>query len=57
MHFLYFGAWWNFNEFVRLVFFRIMVLSSGKIVEFDSPSLLLEKKGVFYDMAKDAKLV
>lgn len=31
-----------------------MVLDAGKIVEFDSPSNLLEKQGHFYDMAKDA---
>ncbi|XP_019116392.2 ATP-binding cassette sub-family C member 2 [Larimichthys crocea] len=33
---------------------RVMVLDAGKIVEFDSPSNLLEKQGHFYDMAKDA---
>lgn len=31
-----------------------MVLDAGKIVEFDSPSNLLEKQGHFYGMAKDA---
>ena len=31
-----------------------MVLDAGKIVEFDSPSNLLEKRGHFYSMAKDA---
>ncbi|CAB3994040.1 multidrug resistance-associated 1-like, partial [Paramuricea clavata] len=36
---------------------RIMVLSSGHIIEFDSPKSLLEKQGAFYGMAKDAKLV
>jgi len=37
---------------------RIMVLSEGRIVEFDSPSKLLENKSsVFYGMAKDANLV
>ncbi|XP_047459450.1 canalicular multispecific organic anion transporter 1 [Mugil cephalus] len=35
---------------------RIMVLHAGKIVEFDSPSKLLEKQGHFYSMAKDAGL-
>jgi len=34
--------------------FRVMVLDSGKIVEFDSPSTLLHKQGHFYSMAKDA---
>lgn len=33
---------------------RVMVLSAGKIVEFDSPGNLLEKHGDFYAMAKDA---
>ena len=35
---------------------RIMVLSDGLIVEFDSPNQLLATKGVFYGMAKDAGL-
>ncbi|KAJ4949341.1 hypothetical protein JOQ06_020856 [Pogonophryne albipinna] len=33
---------------------RVMVLDAGKIVEFDSPSNLLEKRGHFYAMVKDA---
>ncbi|XP_069548711.1 ATP-binding cassette sub-family C member 2 [Brachyistius frenatus] len=33
---------------------RVMVLDAGKIVEFDSPSNLLDKGGHFYAMAKDA---
>uniref|UniRef100_A0A8C6MEE9 ABC-type glutathione-S-conjugate transporter n=1 Tax=Nothobranchius furzeri TaxID=105023 RepID=A0A8C6MEE9_NOTFU len=33
---------------------RVMVLDAGKIVEFDSPNNLLEKRGHFYSMAKDA---
>lgn len=33
---------------------RVMVLDAGKIVEFDSPSTLFQKKGHFYSMAKDA---
>ncbi|KAM4591513.1 ATP-binding cassette sub-family C member 2 [Odontesthes bonariensis] len=36
---------------------RVMVLDAGKIVEFDSPSNLLEKQGHFYSMAKDAGIV
>ncbi|XP_006630977.3 ATP-binding cassette sub-family C member 2 [Lepisosteus oculatus] len=35
---------------------RVMVLDAGKIVEFDSPSVLLQKQGHFYSMAKDAGL-
>ncbi|KAG7314076.1 hypothetical protein KOW79_022572 [Hemibagrus wyckioides] len=33
---------------------RVMVLDAGKIVEFDSPSVLFEKKGHFYGLAKEA---
>nr|XP_019944660.1 PREDICTED: canalicular multispecific organic anion transporter 1 [Paralichthys olivaceus] len=33
---------------------RVMVLDAGKIVEFDSPSNLFDKRGLFYAMSKDA---
>uniref|UniRef100_A0A8C2XQZ4 ATP-binding cassette, sub-family C (CFTR/MRP), member 2 n=1 Tax=Cyclopterus lumpus TaxID=8103 RepID=A0A8C2XQZ4_CYCLU len=33
---------------------RVMVLDAGKIVEFDSPSNLLQQQGHFYAMATDA---
>lgn len=33
---------------------RVMVLDAGKIIEFDSPANLLERRGHFYAMAKDA---
>ena len=37
---------------------KIMVLESGHLVEFDSPSnLLKDKKTIFYSMARDAKLI
>lgn len=36
------------------LFHRVMVLNAGKIVEFDSPTNLLEIQGHFYAMAKDA---
>ena len=37
---------------------RVMVLSLGEIVEFDTPeNLLQDEKSVFYGMAKDAGLV
>ncbi|XP_053327188.1 multidrug resistance-associated protein 1 isoform X1 [Spea bombifrons] len=36
---------------------RVIVLDKGQIVEFDSPNSLLQKKGIFYNMAKDSGLV
>ncbi|KAM8934198.1 multidrug resistance-associated protein 1-like [Pelodytes ibericus] len=36
---------------------RVVVFDKGEIVEFDSPSKLLEKKGLFYSMAKDANII
>lgn len=33
---------------------RVMVLDAGKIVEFDTPEKLLEKRGHFYSMTKEA---
>ncbi|XP_051883066.1 canalicular multispecific organic anion transporter 1 [Pristis pectinata] len=33
---------------------RVMVLDAGKILEFDSPSVLLQSKGHFYHMVIDA---
>ncbi len=43
------------DMYSSLFFCRVMVLDSGKIVEFDSPSVLLNnKQGHFYAMAKDA---
>uniref|UniRef100_A0AAN0IJK2 ABC transporter domain-containing protein n=2 Tax=Amphimedon queenslandica TaxID=400682 RepID=A0AAN0IJK2_AMPQE len=35
---------------------KIMVLDAGRISEFDSPNVLLERRGLFYGMAKDAGL-
>lgn len=35
-------------------FDRILVMSEGKAVEYDSPRALLEKKGVFYDMVQNS---
>jgi len=37
-------------------FCRVMVLDAGKVIEFDSPAKLLQKKGHFYSMAKAAGL-
>ncbi|XP_077131258.1 multidrug resistance-associated protein 1-like [Ranitomeya variabilis] len=36
---------------------RIVVFDKGEIVEFDTPSRLLENKGLFYFMAKDANII
>ena len=44
----------NYNESTTL---RVMVLDAGRIVEFDSPNKLIEEKGVFFSMARDAGLV
>ncbi|KAM3916377.1 multidrug resistance-associated protein 1-like [Leptodactylus fuscus] len=36
---------------------RIVVFDKGEIVEFDTPATLLENKGLFYSMAKDANII
>ncbi|XP_073695376.1 multidrug resistance-associated protein 1 isoform X1 [Garra rufa] len=36
---------------------RVLVLDKGHMAEFDSPSNLIAKKGIFYKMAKDSGLV
>ncbi|KAM9305128.1 multidrug resistance-associated protein 1-like [Gastrophryne carolinensis] len=36
---------------------RIIVFDQGEIVEFDTPAGLLDLKGVFYSMAKDANII
>ncbi|KAF5894747.1 multidrug resistance-associated protein 1, partial [Clarias magur] len=33
---------------------RVLVLDKGQMVEFDSPSSLIAKRGIFYRMAKDS---
>lgn len=35
---------------------RVMVLTDGSVAEFDSPSNLLSRRGMFYSMARDAGL-
>ncbi|KAJ7390668.1 Multidrug resistance-associated protein 1 [Desmophyllum pertusum] len=35
---------------------RVMVLKNGSVAEFDSPSNLLSRRGLFYGMARDAGL-
>ncbi|MGH0158147.1 UNVERIFIED_CONTAM: hypothetical protein FKN15_054438 [Acipenser sinensis] len=36
---------------------RVLVLDSGRIVEFDSPSNLIQRKGVFFHMVSEAGLI
>ncbi|XP_061080827.1 multidrug resistance-associated protein 1 isoform X2 [Conger conger] len=36
---------------------RVLVLDKGEMAEFDSPTNLIAKKGIFYRMAKDSGLV
>ncbi|KAI9805220.1 MAG: hypothetical protein M1825_001056 [Sarcosagium campestre] len=36
---------------------RIVVLDRGQVTEFDSPSKLIEQKGVFYELVKEAGLL
>ena len=38
-------------------YFRVIVLEAGEIAEFGTLRDLLERKGKFYGMAKDAGLV
>ncbi|KAF2418923.1 multidrug resistance-associated protein 1 [Tothia fuscella] len=36
---------------------RIVVLDHGTVAEFDTPKALIEKKGLFYDLVKEANLL
>ena len=36
---------------------RIVVLDHGTVAEFDTPSILIEKKGLFYDLVRQAGLL
>jgi ATP-binding cassette, subfamily C (CFTR/MRP), member 1 len=36
---------------------RIVVLETGQVVEFDTPKVLVERKGLFYKLVKEAGLV
>eukprot|EP00079_Xenopus_tropicalis_P030383 XP_012826370.1 PREDICTED: multidrug resistance-associated protein 1-like [Xenopus tropicalis] len=36
---------------------RVVVFDKGEIVEFDTPATLLENKGLFYSMARDANII
>lgn len=36
---------------------RIIVLDKGEVAEFDTPSALVRKKGLFYELVKEAGLL
>lgn len=36
---------------------RILVLDRGTVAEFDSPAELVKRKGLFYDLVKEANLL
>ena len=47
----------NDSVVIMVIFLRVIVLENGRTVEFDSPEKLLESKGTFYGMARDANLL
>jgi ATP-binding cassette subfamily C (CFTR/MRP) protein 1 len=36
---------------------RIVVLDHGKVAEFDTPAELIKKRGLFYELVKEANLL
>jgi ATP-binding cassette subfamily C (CFTR/MRP) protein 1 len=36
---------------------RVVVLKQGKVVEFDTPSNLVRKQGLFFDLVREANLL
>ena len=36
---------------------RILVLNHGQVAEYDTPSILIGKKGLFYDLVREAGLL
>lgn len=36
---------------------RIIVLQQGKVAEFDTPAALVEKRGLFYELVREAGLL
>lgn len=36
---------------------RIVVLQQGKVAEFDTPEALIEKRGLFYELVREAGLL
>jgi len=45
------------DHFFFPLFYRVLVLDRGEVVECGSPDDLLQEKGIFYSMAKDSGLV
>lgn len=35
---------------------RIVVLENGKVIEFDTPTVLMQRQGAFYKLVKEAGL-
>lgn len=50
------GSSRDFFFFISL-FYRVLVLERGEVVECGTPDQLLQEKGIFYSMAKDSGLV
>ncbi len=36
---------------------RIVVLSEGRVAEFDTPAALVRKRGLFYELVREAQLL
>lgn len=53
----FYGKVYSNFLFFPLLCFRVIVLDKGEVAECDSPANLLQKKGIFYNMAKDSGLV
>lgn len=58
--------YWMFIKYIKrmffyysnFVFYRIMVLDNGKIIQFDTPENLLQHPGgLFYQLAKDSGII
>ena len=47
----------NVSKLVFIYFYRVLVISEGRVAEFDSPSALIkDNSSIFHGMAKDAGL-
>ena len=45
------------RHMVHFSLYSVMMLQEGSIIEYDTPQVLIDKKGHFYSMAKHARLV